>query len=158
MSRYLVGIDPGNVESGWVLIERESRRPLRFGKDPNGVLLTLLRRGGGYGLAVEMVASYGMPVGREVFDTCVWVGRFVEANEGLGQLILRPDVKLHHCNNRKAKDPNVVQALIDRFAPGVRNKGKGSKAEPGWFYGFAGDVWQAYAVAVCAADQEERAG
>ena len=28
----------------------------------------------------------------------------------------------------------------------------GTKAEPGWFYGFRADVWQAYALAVYVAD------
>jgi hypothetical protein len=52
------------------------------------------------------------------------------------ELVYRRDVKLHHCHSAKAKDANITQALIDRFAPGVPNRGKGTKAEPGWFYGF----------------------
>jgi len=47
---------------------------------------------------------------------------------------------------------------VDRFAPGESNHGKGTKAEPGWFYGFAKDVWQATALAVYAADTGDGAG
>ena len=62
--------------------------------------------------------------------------------------ILRAD----HCHGSRAKDTNIRQALVDRFAPGQPNHGKGTKAEPGWFYGFRADVWQAYALAVYVAD------
>lgn len=34
----------------------------------------------------------------------------------------------------------------------THNHGKGTKANPGWFYGFRADVWQAHALAVYAAD------
>ena len=54
----------------------------------------------------------------------------------------------------KAKDSNIRQALVDRFAPGQPNYGKGTKAQPGWFYGFNADIWQAYALAVYAADTQ----
>jgi hypothetical protein len=103
-------------------------------------------------VAIEMVASYGMAVGAEVFETCVWIGRFAERSPVTPELVYRRDVKLHHCHSAKAKDANITQALIDRFAPGVPNKGKGTKAEPGWFYGFRADIWQAYALAVYVAD------
>ena len=39
----------------------------------------------------------------------------------------------------------------------TRNHGKGTKAQPGWFYGFSADVWQAAALAVYAADKIEAA-
>ncbi len=50
----------------------------------------------------------------------------------------------------RAKDRNVTQALVDRFSYS-RHKAKGGsgvKADPGYFYGFKKDIWQAFAVGV----------
>lgn len=158
MTRVLA-IDPGNTESAYALIS-EGCKPTYFEKLPNEKLRTALERmalgQAADVVAIEMVASYGMPVGADVFETCVWIGRFAEAirvrtgREPL--LVKRHPVKLHHCQSARAKDSNITQALVDRFAPGQPNRGKGTKAEPGWFYGFAADVWQAYALAVYIAD------
>ena len=166
MSR-LLAIDPGNTESGWVVIDANTCQPLEFGKSNNHDLLEKV-----WGRAhthdfielddpvfIEMVASYGMAVGKDVFETCVWIGRFAEAcgrdSNGEGsQFVYRRPVKLHHCHSAKAKDSNIRQALVDRFAPGQPNYGKGTKAQPGWFYGFNADIWQAYALAVYAADTQ----
>lgn len=71
-----------------------------------------------------------------------------------GTAAKRLPVKLHHCHDSKAKDANIVQALIDRFASGQPNRGKGTVKSPGWFFGFKDDIWQAYALAVYAADME----
>jgi len=100
-----------------------------------------------YTLAIEMIASYGMPVGREVFETCVWIGRFVEAWGGPFALVYRRDVKLHLCNSPRAKDGNVRQALIDRFG-GTRRKAVGVKAAQGPLYGISKHLWAALGVAV----------
>lgn len=67
---------------------------------------------------IEMVASYGMPVGKEVFDTCVWIGRFKQRALSEGkevEYIYRKDEKMNICHSMKAKDSNIRQALIDRF-------------------------------------------
>lgn len=160
MSGYVLGIDPGNILSAYALI-RSDGSVSAFDKVPNPDLLTILTDHADFMLerpsvAIEMVASYGMPVGAEVFETCVWIGRFIQAldyaHDLKATLLLRPDVKLHHCGQRTARDSNVRQALVDRFAPGQPNFGKGTKAAPGWFYGFTADVWQAYAVAVAHLD------
>lgn len=102
---------------------------------------------------IEMVASYGMPVGKEVFDTCVWIGRFTQQADEIGKeykYIYRKDEKMNICNSMKAKDSNIRQALIDRFGE------VGTKKNPGWFYGFKTDIWQAYAVGVTYLDMQKR--
>jgi hypothetical protein len=160
---HLLAIDPGNRESGWVVIDVASRRPVEFGKTENLALLERIEwgLGEGGGAVIEMVASYGMAVGADVFETCVWIGRFTEAlrhyrfDRKTPELIKRQPVKVHHCHSAKAKDANLRQALVDRFALGQPNYGKGTKADPGWFYGFRADIWQAYALAVYAADTTE---
>lgn len=163
MSRILA-IDPGNVESGWCLIDAETCEPLAKSKSHNEDILRAIADDGPEHwrferVAIEMVASYGMSVGADVFETCVWVGRFQQALASYGntvELVKRLPVKVHHCHSGKATDSNIRQALVDRFAPGQPNHGKGTKAEPGWFHGFRADIWQAYALAVYAADQAEQ--
>ena len=160
----ILAIDPGNTESGYALIDPTTCKPVEAGKIPNEQLLDHLRWLV-YGpedyvtsVAIEMIASYGMSVGQDIFETCVWIGRFQQVCESFGgyglrcDLIYRRDVKLHHCHTTKANDSNISQALIDRFASGEPNRGKGTKAEPGWFYGFKADIWAAYALAVLVAD------
>ena len=166
MSRILA-IDPGPTESAYIIIDTLDCRPLNFGKIPNLELRDRLWTAAAsvieaHTAVIEMISSYGMAVGAEVFDTCVWIGRFhaaIEAHAGdEPTLVKRGEVKLHHCHSSRAKDPNVTQAMVDRFAPGARNYGKGTKAEPGWFHGFHRDIWAAYALAVYAADTQDPTG
>lgn len=148
----ILAIDPGNIESAYCLIEKGTYKPIEFGKINNHELLYKMNfRGFEYydEFVIEMVASYGMAVGKEVFDTCVWIGRFIEVSKSnkVNQ-IYRKDVKMNLCNSMRAKDSNIRQALIDRF--GV----VGTKKNKGWFYGFKADIWSAYAVGVTYLDKE----
>jgi hypothetical protein len=108
-------------------------------------------------LAVEMIASYGMPVGREVFETCVWIGRFVQSwrYPEEARLVYRKDVKLHLCGTTKAKDPNVRQALIDLYprTGGGKTPQIGTKGQPGPLYGVSTHAWPALGVAVTVQSQ-----
>lgn len=156
----ILAIDPGNEESGIVVIRESDLKPIYSAKISNEELLENLIMDRYERLddiesiehvATEMIASYGMAVGKTVFETCVWIGRFIQAFYGVElpiKYIYRKEEKLNLCQSMKAKDSNIVQALIDRFAPNTANKGKGTKKEPGWFYGFKKDIWQAYAVGV----------
>ena len=101
-------------------------------------------------LAVEMIACYGMPVGAETFETCLFIGRLQEiwlAKNLPMKLVYRRDVKIHLCGTMKAKDPNVRQALIDKY--GV----VGTKKNPGPLYGVSSHLWSALAVAATAEAQ-----
>lgn len=156
----ILAIDPGNVKSAYVIIDYDTCKPLQFNKTDNESLLyTLLI----YSLldeecrvVIEKIASYGMPVGEEVFDTCIWTGRFMQTLDERNiptELVKRYEVKINLCHDTRAKDANIIQALVDRFTPGARNYGKGTKQAPGWFYGFKADIWQAYALGVTYIDR-----
>lgn len=147
MSRILA-IDPGTEQSAYVVWHEG--RPTRFAKIGNDTMLDLLGSRWEIDiLAIEMIASYGMPVGREVFETAVWIGRFQQASPNRDAVIkvMRRDVKLHLCGSSKAKDANIRQALLDRFGP------QGTKKAPGVLYGVKADIWSAVAIAVTVADR-----
>jgi hypothetical protein len=151
----ILAIDPGSEESAFVEYIEQRGVPHSFGKWRNEDLLNLdiFRFGaqaGGH-LAVEMIASYGMPVGREVFETCVFIGRLIQAWGGPYSLVYRKDVKLHLCGSQRAKDSNIRRALIDRFGGDKETK------RGGRLYRVSADVWSALAIAVTYSDSVRRA-
>lgn len=140
LSQIVLAIDPGPERSGFILwdgtviecgtLDNQSLR-YRLGASTLNAGLC----------AIEMIASYGMPVGKEVFETCVWIGRFVERYPMPVHLVYRKDVKMHLCGTPRAKDGNIRAALIDKHgAPGT-------KKQKGPTYGLSGHLWAALAVA-----------
>ena len=158
-------IDPGNTESAWCIMN-DQYELLDFDKQPNiDVMNTLVYRLTNSNTAVtliddvviERVASYGMPVGREVFETCEWIGRFSQEAEKKVDVnyIYRRDEKLYLCFDSKAKDANIRAALIERFAKHDFKNGRGTKSNPDYFYGVKADIWAAIAVAVTYLDMQK---
>lgn len=149
-----LAIDPGTERSGWCLFK--GGKVLESGVMENDEILHKLvsRFLDADVLAIEMIASYGMAVGREVFETCVWIGRFQQAwNEPEHvRLIYRRDVKLHLCGTSKAKDANIRQAILDLFPRigGGKTPQIGTKSKPGPLYGVSSHAWAALAVAITA--------
>lgn len=150
----IIAIDPGPVKSAFVVLNPRRRNGLITARGfvPNGDLVVALRDGmideqvfvpKKFPLAVEMIASFGMAVGAEVFETVYWIGRFVEAwSPGKAERVKRMEVKMHLCQNSRAKDANIRQALIDKLGP------VGKPKEPGPCYGLSGDLWSALAVGI----------
>lgn len=166
MKGAILAVDPGPTHSAWVVLD-PSGAVAAHAKEGNEVVRDRMRCMSGditsfmhlfptrglddedcayiEGVAIEMVQSFGMAVGAEVFETVRWVGRFQELCSDLPtRLVYRKEVKLHLCNSMKARDQNIRQALIDKLGP------VGKKSAPGPCYRIAGDVWSALAVAIVA--------
>ncbi len=147
-------IDPGPAKSAIVTLGDDF---VRAQTGDNDLVLGVVNAAAIYGdkLVIEQIASYGMPVGAEVFETVFWSGRFAQAWEQLRPLsvairIPRLAVKVALCHDSRAKDANIRQALIDRFGgPSCIRKG-------GALYKVHGDEWAALAVAVTFKEKLER--
>lgn len=157
----ILAIDPGTEQSAYVVWDSEKQEIAEEGLDSsrfrehgiyaNKVILTEQISDCDYDhAAIEMVASYGMAVGKTIFETCVWIGRFaqeISAQRNIeASFVYRKDIKMHFCNSTRAKDSNIRQALIDRFGE------PGTKKAPGLLYGVKKDIWSALAVAIYYAD------
>ena len=158
----VLAIDPGTTESAAVAIDDGVIMWMDI--LPNRALLYELPSLGYYPLAIEMVASYGMPVGETTFETVLWIGRFIQEHGGEYCKVYRnragdlPSVKMHHCHDSRAKDGNIRQAIIDRFPPlgGGQTPQIGTKKQPGPLYGIRSHLWAALAVALVWLDIIER--
>lgn len=142
----LYALDPGTEESALVELHNGKAAGQIW---PNGSLLAFLRSAlfpSGAHLVIEQVESFGMPVGREVFETVFWAGRFAEAWDERGcvtwSMLPRRQVKLTLCGSARAKDPNIRQALIDRYG------GPASAKKGGALAGIKSHLWAALAVGV----------
>jgi hypothetical protein len=161
----IIGVDPGPSESAYIVID-DAGVPVRNavtllgGILPNGELADRLRKiSPGLLMGIEMVASYGMPVGKSVFETARWVGIFQEAAPCRSVLAYRrapnkeeniDSVCMALCGSVRAKDASVRRALIDRYEPsgGGRVPQIGTGKKPGPLHGVVRDMWSALAVAV----------
>ena len=138
----VTGIDPGPRDSSYVVWD--GARVVRSGDLPNAELAAYLDSACDP-VACEWIESFGMAVGREVFETVFAIGMFSQRVRGL-RLVPRRDVKMHLCQSPRAKDGNIRQALIDRCGA------VGTKKSPGPLYGISQHRWAALAVAVTAFD------
>jgi len=162
--KKIFAIDPGNVYSAYCIMTDDFQLQ-GFAKLENKQVMDKMLEALDEvdQVVIERIASYGMAVGREVFDTCEWIGRFTQEAEKKVPVsyIYRKDEKMYICGSMKANDSNIRQSLIDRFAKFDLKNGKGTKANPDYFYGVSKDIWASIAVAVSYYDktaEEKREG
>jgi hypothetical protein len=155
----VLAIDPGPTESAFVLYDGE--RIAKHMKADNVLLCdaVMTKCLDADHMVIEKIASYGMAVGAEVFETCYWSGRFAQAfyaHLKPVHRIPRKAIVTHLCGSARAKDANVRARLIDIF--GGKEKAIGRKKTQGPLYGLAGDEWAALAVAIAWWDLNIRTG
>ena len=179
-----LSIDAGTNESACVLMKDDSVDVMKLEYHailPNDAMLRIIEEH--YSIVViEDVTHMGMPVGRDVFETVKWSGRFHQVaydKGGLVEYIPRTRIKINLCGSVRAKDPHIRQALIDRYGGDQKaiggkkcrdckgKKWRGRNHDPcetcketgyltpvGPLHGVSSHVWSALAVAVTYIDQQ----
>lgn len=153
----ILSIDAGTTESGYCLGTSEYN-PLQFGKISNEELLKIVKEAEYEILLYEEFQCYGMAVGQSTIISITWNGRYIQSalDRGLKvEPILRKEEKMCLCGTMRAKDTNIRQALIDRFATFDYKNGKGTKGNQDFFYGFSKDSWSAFAILTTYLDKEK---
>ena len=155
----ILSLDVGTFESAFCLIDSKTYKPLKFGKIDNNELLKVVKSETYDKLIYEEFQSYGMAIGQSTIISITWNGRYIQSalDRNINvNAIYRKEEKMNLCGSMKAKDSNIRQALIDRFAQFDFKNGKGTKKEQDFFYGFSKDIWAAYAVGITWLDKQKQ--
>lgn len=160
--KRILAVDPGTEKTAWVVMDGDTKQIIDHGITQNASMFDVLNKAQGspdvghHGvthMAIEMMASMGMAVGQSVFETAVWIGRFIQEWITYGntyELVYRADEKLHLCGHPRAKDSNIRQAIMDSYG----HDPVGNKRNPGPLYGISKDEWSAIAVAKVAMETD----
>lgn len=164
MTDYVLAIDAGSTETGYCLVQTSTYNPIQFGKIPNEEVLNVIKESAqkynSLHIAIEQFAFYGSknPIGSTTIDAITWNGKFIREAEILGvdyTYVFRREEKMNLCKTMRCGDKEIRQALINRFAKHDLKKGKGTKKNPDFFYGFAADMWSAFAIAITYLDKQK---
>lgn len=168
----LLAIDPGTARSAYVGMT-DKYEILAKAKVDNAQVLELIMLGGYDALVIECMEPRTLNTGKkqappqrigdETYETCIWIGRFMEAAIRRGMDVHR----VYRSEERKCLIPSkrnglppleppvpntpdalIRRALAARFARFDKIRGKGTARKRDVFYGFAADVWNAFAVGV----------
>lgn len=154
-------VDPGTVESGWVVLSRDLTI-LQKGKSENIVLLRKILPCLGLKypdarLVIEDMQSFGKPVGNEVFKTAQFSGRIAEAwfnLRGQEAVFQKTTLMRRYITgfSKGGKDSDVRRGIMDIYAneTGYLEDTAliGKKKAPGPLFGVVNDIWLALGHAI----------
>lgn len=113
----VLGVDPGPENSAYALVTGD-QQVLHAEKVGNDSLIERIRQDPPAHVAIESIQSYGMAVGRSVFDTCFFIGEVIRTCKDAGipfTLYPRPEYTRRICGAVKVNDAVLRQALLLRF-------------------------------------------
>lgn len=148
----VLGLDPGTTQTGLALFDPVAGTIQGLHQDNEQVLqfLQMMAPLPDQLLILEGIKSYGRAVGQSVFQTCCWLGRFMETWDrpgGLWACYYQEQAKLWLTKSLKSKPSEINRSLQDRWGA------KGTKKQPGRLYGFKGDhCFSALAIATYGLD------
>lgn len=162
----IMAIDAGTTETGYVVID-EDMNILDKGIERNCFIFDRILNTQPDRVVIEMIESYGMPVGVNTFKTVLFIGALIDycsrikikdknpylvlgARISKPVLIGRKAVKMTLCNSMKAKDSNIRQAIIDLYPAigGGKTPQIGTAKEQGKLYGIKSHMWSALALGI----------
>jgi hypothetical protein len=131
----IFAIDPGTKKSAYVIYDDVTKTIIAKDILENNELLYVIRKSTFDELVIEMISNFGNVVGNTILDTCVWIGRFIEASPKKHNVVYRYQEKAYLCGNMRVGDADIRRALIV-----ILGKEKTT--------GCVRDIWSALAVAV----------
>ncbi|HSW63359.1 MAG TPA: hypothetical protein VLH56_08620 [Dissulfurispiraceae bacterium] len=160
----IIGIDPGAEKSAVVIYQHDYKQILHAMILSNAELVREIASidlpyHTAPTVVIEWINNMGLPVGNSVFETCRQIGRMEAAfiREGWRvELLSRNAIRMQLCGRTAGvNDAVIAQAVINRFGED-RQQAVGTKKNPGPLYGIKRDLWQALAVAIAWAEEEEK--
>jgi len=117
MNKLVITIDPGSVQSAFIVTEGSI---IDKGIILNDLMVSKLLSYGNSDavVVIEEIKSYGMPVGQSVIDTCYIIGRLVQVCIANGidyHMVPRKTIVTSLCGSSNAGDTNVRQVLRDNY-------------------------------------------
>ena len=171
----ILAIDPGTTRTAYCMMT-EAPSVISAADVENEIVLRLVEDRDYDQMVVECMearnlSAAGQAIGQSTYETCIWIGRFIQAAAIRGKpvaRVYRSEERSLLVPTKKNKlpqppkgtgsttDAKIRATLIALFAKHDKKNGKGTRRNKDMFYGFQGDMWAAFAVGYTYLEKQKR--